>query len=598
RSMISIPENVGRSNARLIVQPFLIDGVTMDTLRALRPTVVEGGEYRMTQLRRMGYDEDNDPLNAYLSSDTLSADAVYVPWADTIYIRDPKRNYQVKGIVQFEDYNLVYSTKDYFLASSRLGRPLRFLEYSMVPYMLDPEDYKERAKREKRNTAGNISLTFQVGQARLDAADTLGLRQLQNLRDELLNIIHGEGSQLKEFHIVGTASPEGSLAGNEKLAKKRLDYALEQITSVLPKQVRDRVYMTTTAKVASWTQVAEILDADSLDFEAEAVRTIVKKNPRDPNRQGSLIRALPYYKEAIAPRLPKLRSVSYSYSYEIFRELTPEEILERYLHDADYRSGRKQFALYEYWHLFNMVKDGDELEKLYERAYRESMESNGKPWILAACNLAAAKIRRGECDTTILSRYIDLKTHTTDFQMMRMNGTGYDLVNPEAVVANQMIMYVMANDFRKAGQLTNILPDNERNRLVRSFALCLGGYYKGGRTPEERAASRRVFEVVSASSPRNRIVLNLAMHTKVYDEIAEATLGELPQEDALTDYFRCIVYGRKGARTKDFMDDIASEDALLSCFHKDKSFIDIAAGDGDVVETIFKNAKERYESGE
>lgn len=598
RSSISIPDNVGKTDARLIVQPFLIDAVSKDTLRALRPLVMEGSEYAMTQHRRMNFDDSQDPLNSYLVPDTLTADAMVIPWADTIYVRDPSRNYLVKGIVLFEDYNRVYDRKDYYLASSRIGRPLRFLEYSMVPYMLDPQAYRERAKREKRNTAGNMSLTFKVGQARLEDSDTLGKRQLDSIRNVLLDIIHGEGSQLKEFHITGTASPEGPLAGNQKLAKKRLDYALGQITSVLPASVRERVYMTTDAKVASWSRVAELLDADSLLFEAESVRSIVAANPRNQDRQGYLIRSLPYYKSVIAPLLPRLRSVSYSYSYEIFRELTPEEILDRYLHDEDYRSGRKQFALYEYWHLFNMVTDKDELHSLYERAYRESMELSGKPWILAACNLAASNIARGVCDTTLLSRFIDLKTHTTDFRMMRLNGNGYDLVNPEAVVANQLIMYVMAGDFRKAGQLVNILPDNEHNRMVRSFALCLGGYYKGGKTAYERAESRKVFDRICATSPRNKMVLCLAMNTKVYDEMAESVLDQLPQEDALTSYFRCIIFCRKGARTKDFMDDIAAEDALLDCFHKDESFIDIAANDGYVVETIFKNAKDRYDYGE
>ena len=598
RSVISIPENVGHRDSRLIVQPFLIDDRTKDTLRALKPTVMEGNEYRLTQLRRMNYDESLDPLNAYLSSDTLSSDALFIPWADTIYVKDPSRNYLIKGIVQFEDYNHIYSSKEHYLASSRIGRPLRFLEYSMVPYMLNPEDYRERARREKRNTAGKMSLTFKVGQARLEDSDTLGKSQLDSVKNVLLDIIHGEGSQLKEFHIIGTASPEGPLAGNQKLAKKRLDYALDQITSVLPKAVRDRVYMTTNASVASWTQVAELLEADSLDFEAQAVRSIVAANPRNPDRQGYLIRSLPYYKAVIFPLLPRLRSVSYSYSYELFRELTPEEILDRYRNDEDYRSGRKKFALYEYWNLFNMVTDPEELEQLYERAYRESAQESSKPWVLAACNLAASKIRRGVCDTTLLGRYIDLKTHTTNFSMMRMNGTGYDLVNPEAVVANQLIMYVMANDFPKAGQLANILPENERNSMVRAFALCLGGYYKGGKTAAERSESRRVFELVSSSSPRNKVVLCLAMNAKVYDEMAEAALEDLPAEDALTSYFRCIIYGRKAARTKDFMDDMAAEDALLDCFHKDKSFIDIAAGDGYVVETIFKNAKDRYDFGE
>lgn len=598
RSTIALPENSGKTNARMIVQPILIDGVTKDTLRYLKPTVMDGQEYRVTQLRRMNYNADNDPLNRWLSPDTLTSAAQIVNWADTIYLENPLKNYQVKGIIQLEDYNLPYFKKEYFLASSRLRRPLRFLEYSMEPYMLDSEQYRERAKREKRNTAGNMSLNFMVGKAQLAADDEEGRRQIDSVKSVLLDIIHGEGSQLKEFHITGTASPDGPYAGNMNLAKKRMEYALNQIVSVLPKNVRDRVYMTTTATVAPWTAVAELLEADSLMVEAKAIRDIVSNNPGTPDRQWGKIRALPYYRSLIVNYLPRLRSVRYQYGYEIFRELTPEEILERYRNDEDYRSGRKKFALYEYWHLFQLVKEPEELEKLYKRAYDESIEANGRPWILAANSLAASYIARGVADTTILRDFIDLQTPVVNYHLMRMNGNGFEIVNPEAVVANQMIMYVMTNNFRKAGQLTNILPDNDRNRLVRAYALCLGGYYKGGNTPEQRRRAREVFETVSESSPLNKVVLCLAMNTKTYDSLAEEAMSALPGDSALTDYLRAVIYGRKGARTQDFMDDMASEDYLVACFHKDPSYIDIAAGDGDIVETIMKSARDRYENGE
>ena len=598
RSTIALPENSGKTNARMIVQPILIDGVTKDTLRYLKPTVMDGQEYRVTQLRRMNYNADNDPLNRWLSPDTLTSAAQIVNWADTIYLENPGKNYQVKGIIQLEDYNLPYFKKEYFLASSRLRRPLRFLEYSMEPYMLDPEQYRERAKREKRNTAGNMSLNFMVGKAQLAADDEEGRRQIDSVKSVLLDIIHGEGSQLKEFHIIGTASPDGPYAGNMNLAKKRMEYALNQIVSVLPKNVRDRVYMTTTATVAPWTAVAELLEADSLTVEAKAIRDIVSNNPGTPDRHWGKIRALPYYRSLIVNYLPRLRSVRYQYGYEIFRELTPEEILERYRNDEDYRSGRKKFALYEYWHLFQLVKEPEELEKLYKRAYDESIEANGRPWILAANSLAASYIARGVADTTLLRDFIDLQTPVVNYHLMRMNGNGYEIVNPEAVVANQMIMYVMTNNFRKAGQLTNILPDNDRNRLVRAYALCLGGYYKGGNTPEQRRRAREVFETVSESSPLNKVVLCLAMNTKTYDSLAEEAMSALPGDSALTDYLWAVIYGRKGARTQDFMDDMASEDYLVACFHKDSSYIDIAAGDGDIVETIMKSARDRYENGE
>lgn len=598
RSTIALPENSGKTNARMIVQPILIDGVTKDTLRYLKPTVMDGQEYRVTQLRRMNYNADNDPLNKWLSPDTLTSAAQIVNWADTIYLENPSKNYQVKGIIQLEDYNLPYFKKEYFLASSRLRRPLRFLEYSMEPYMLDPEQYRERAKREKRNTAGNMSLNFMVGKAQLAADDEEGRRQIDSVKSVLLDIIHGEGSQLKEFHITGTASPDGPYAGNMNLAKKRMEYALNQIVSVLPKNVRDRVYMTTTATVAPWTAVAELLEADSLTVEAKAIRDIVSNNPGTPDRQWGKIRALPYYRSLIVNYLPRLRSVRYQYGYEIFRELTPEEILERYRNDEDYRSGRKKFALYEYWHLFQLVKEPEELEKLYKRAYDESIEANGRPWILAANSLAASYIARGVADTTLLRNFIDLQTPVVNYHLMRMNGNGYEIVNPEAVVANQMIMYVMTNNFRKAGQLTNILPDNDKNRLVRAYALCLGGYYKGGNTPDQRRRAREVFETVSESSPLNKVVLCLAMNTKTYDSLAEEAMSALPGDSALTDYLWAVIYGRKGARTQDFMDDMASEDYLVACFHKDPSYIDIAAGDGDIVETIMKSARDRYENGE
>lgn len=598
RSTIALPENSGKTNARMIVQPILIDGVTKDTLRYLKPTVMDGQEYRVTQLRRMNYNADNDPLNRWLSPDTLTSAAQIVNWADTIYLENPSKNYQVKGIIQLEDYNLPYFKKEYFLASSRLRRPLRFLEYSMEPYMLDPEQYRERAKREKRNTAGNMSLNFMVGKAQLAADDEEGRRQIDSVKSVLLDIIHGEGSQLKEFHITGTASPDGPYAGNMNLAKKRMEYALNQIVSVLPKNVRDRVYMTTTATVAPWAAVAELLEADSLMVEAKAIRDIVSNNPGTPDRQWGKIRALPYYRSLIVNYLPRLRSVRYQYGYEIFRELTPEEILERYRNDEDYRSGRKKFALYEYWHLFQLVKEPEELEKLYKRAYDESIEANGRPWILAANSLAASYIARGVADTTLLRDFIDFQTPVVNYHLMRMNGNGFEIVNPEAVVANQMIMYVMTNNFRKAGQLTNILPDNDRNRLVRAFALCLGGYYKGGNTPEQRRRAREVFETVSESSPLNKVVLCLAMNTKTYDSLAEEAMSALPGDSALTDYLWAVIYGRKGARTQDFMDDMASEDYLVACFHKDPSYIDIAAGDGDIVETIMKSARDRYENGE
>lgn len=62
-------------------------------------------------------------------------------------------------------------------------------------------------------------MNFMVGKAQLAADDEEGRRQIDSVKSVLLDIIHGEGSQLKEFHITGTASPDGPYAGNMNLAK-------------------------------------------------------------------------------------------------------------------------------------------------------------------------------------------------------------------------------------------------------------------------------------------------------------------------------------------------------------------------------------------
>ena len=133
---------------------------------------------------------------------------------------------------------------------------------------------------------------------------------------------------------------------------------------------------------------------------------------------------------------------------------------------------------------------------------------------------------------------------------------------------------------------------------VKAYVMCLGGYYKGGDTPQQRAWAKSNIETVMESTPLNRVVANLALDTKHNDAVAEQAMQELPADDALTDYLWAIIYGRKAGRTGDVMDDLSSEDYLVSCFRKDKSFMDIAAGDGDIVEDTYKNAKARLEDEE
>ena len=587
---VSLPAQFGKTNARLIIQPYVIHCDSPDTVSFTVPMIYDGEQYHLTQERKMGYDLSNDPLIKYVDPNTfLTEGKKEITWEDTVRIPNPNKNYQAFAAVQLEDFTQIYYSKSIKIATCETKRPLKFLEYSLDQYDLDPEKYRERPKREQRSATQNISLNFLVGKAELDPADPNNEIQLNALREKLLEVVNGEGSTLKQVNITGVASPEGSYNSNLTLAQKRLSYAQGQILSVIPAYTMKRVLSTTRNVVATWSEVADLLEKDSLNTEADEIREIVEKFPKSMDQQFARIIKLPYYASLIKERLPKLRTVRCEYKSEVYRELTPEEIMDRYENDSDYRSGKKSFELYEYWALFKMVKDSRELETLYRRAYDDSKKLRDQPWILAANNLAVSYLRRDTVDTSILEPLIDRSTRGTNVSRKLMNGNSI-VINTEEVVANQLAMYLKADNFDQGSVMAQILPNTDKNRKLKAFAMCLGGYYKGGTNAEERARSREVFELVKNSSLLNEVVMWLALDSKGGNMEAEKAVDKLSLEEPITWYLKAIISLRKG--------ETGLQDAsncMIQCFKRDEKYMQIAENDGDVGKENFDFIMDMYQ---
>ena len=244
-----------------------------------------------------------------------------------------------------------------------------------------------------------------------------------------------------------------------------------------------------------------------------------------------------------------------------------------------------------------MVKDPDELEALYKRAYEESKEMNEKPWVLAANNLAAVYLKKGKVDTTLLAPFIDTKNlKSVNIEVKNPDGSK-TILNPEEVVANQLSMYLLANNFRSASIMAQLLPNTEKNKELKALTMCLGGYYKGGNTPEERAYAREIFDIVKETSPLNKVVMYLALNTQANDVFAEKAMADLPQDDPKTWYLWAIIYSRMSMIPANELQmyELKAEEWLVKCFHADPKFVDIAAADGDILESIYKGAKATYD---
>lgn len=572
-----LPPYFGNRFSRLIIQPYVLDCETNDTITFARPSVYDGKEYALTQERKMGYDMDRDPLRPYIKAEALTTRAMNLDWTDTIIVPDPNRNYSCFAIVNLEDYS-ASNSRTYQINTCQTKRPMKFLQYNLFSELMDPLQHKERAQIEKRNTSDKIQLSFLINSDQL--TDTPENKQsLAMLRNKLKEIAESPGTVLKEFHVAGTASPDGHYSSNLSLAERRMRKIEQEITSILPQYTLERVYRNPHAEVAPWEEVVKLLERDGKSTEAGKVKEILAKH-KDIGAQGRALKQLDWYSTVIVPYLDELRVVNYNCLYEIYREPNDEEVMAQYRE----KGLKGSYTRYEYWKLFQLITDEKELEALYRRAYEESLEQK-HPWALAGNNLAASYLERDTVDTSILEPLIDLSIHSTDYSRMNADGSRTEIVNRLEVVTNQLCMYIKKGDFEHASVLVKILPEDSKFDLLKAYTWALGGYFQGGTTPEEKERAHKTFETIKASSPQNEVVMYMALDNRAGNAAAKASLAKLPQDSALTWYFKATLSAREGEI--EFMNTVI---ALSECFKRDKSFVATAQNDGEFNEDIIQAA--------
>lgn len=572
-----LPPYFGNRFSRLIIQPYVLDCETNDTVTFARPSVYDGKEYALTQERKMGYDMDRDPLRPYIKAEALTTRAMNLDWTDTIIVPDPNRNYSCFAIVNLEDYS-ASNSRTYQINTCQTKRPMKFLQYNLFSEQMDPLQHKERAQIEKRNTSDKIQLSFLINSDQL--TDTPENKQsLAMLRNKLKEIAESPGTVLKEFHVAGTASPDGHYSSNLSLAERRMRKIEQEITSILPQYTLERVYRNPHAEVAPWEEVVKLLERDGKSTEAGKVKEILAKH-KDIGAQGRALKQLDWYSTVIVPYLDELRVVNYNCLYEIYREPNDEEVMAQYRE----KGLKGSYTRYEYWKLFQLITDEKELEALYRRAYEESLEQK-HPWALAGNNLAASYLERDTVDTSILEPLIDLSIHSTDYSRMNADGSRTEIVNRLEVVTNQLCMYIKKGDFEHASVLVKILPEDSKFDLLKAYTWALGGYFQGGTTPEEKERAQKTFETIKASSPQNEVVMYMALDNRAGNAAAKASLAKLPQDSALTWYFKATLSAREGEI--EFMNTVT---ALSECFKRDKSFVATAQNDGEFNEDIIQAA--------
>ncbi len=535
RTRVRVPSEIFNTNTRLVVQPILND-VSDKRSTLMRPLVFDGEEYHYTQTRMYDFKfEGRDPLAPYTgvrSKATRERNTEdhndIIGYADSIYVQDVHHDYSCDVFMALEDYQKIFYRDTTTIARGTVN-PLRFLEYKFEPVPLTDQAYFPQVEKQMRDSQGEINLLFPIGKSELNLTLGNNREELDKLNSQLDSLSSGRGTILQRFDITGTASPDGSYAGNQKLATRRMQSALNYIISRLNSQTREHLEVGSQAHVASWGDVATLLRADSLLAEAEAVDAIARRYS-SIDAQGREVKRLSFYQKLLNDYCPRLRRVEYQLQYSIFRQLTLDEIKE--LYQQDYR----QLSRFEFFTLFR----NEQNDSIREGQLRQALEVYPS-FTLAACDLSEMLIRQNRPDVAVTKPFAGPKA-------------------PVAINVNHVIALMANSRYDAADTIAAYLPDVEEARMIKAVVGMLNGYY------EEN------FATVAESGQQNEVVALMAV--KKNDEALEKA-RKLPMDKAISHYLLASCLNR--------VEDVSSAVVeLKEALRMDPELEKTARVDGDV----------------
>lgn len=553
KNVVGVPSKMFGHNRRLVAQRVFKNKTRKQTV-IMRPLVYDAVEYNQTQNRLYSFDmkgKNGDPLAPFvlIKNDTLRDKKVdhrdSFMYMDSLYVKNPDDDFQAVTLLAIEDYNRIVF-RDTLVTSKGKINPMRWLDYSFGASEITDEALYPKAIPQLRDSRGNIDLRFPIGKAAFDPEEAHNAAEISKLKAQIQDIAATRDATVQALSINGTSSPDGRYASNLALARRRMEYAISYFRSQMPEKLRSGMKFSSNASVAPWTEVAKLLRADSLEEEADKVEAVMKLYKGDAVSQK--MKRLPFYSKLLLNKyLPMLRSVGYTMSYSIYRNLTLDEIKD--LYKKDYR----KLSDYEFFKLYRSEENDAQREKYLRQALEVSPS-----FMIAANDLAALLIKHDKPDADVLRKFAGEKA-------------------PEVVNRNQMVALLANHEYQAADSLAAYVPATAENRLLLAVSGAFMGDYEAN------------YDAIAPTGLRNEVVLLLAMKK---NDVALEKSKMLTDDDAVTHYIKAICLHRSNDT------NIAAEAnrELKKALELDPELIEIAEGDADLNELDcikeMKNKKE------
>lgn len=545
---VKLPEWYTKDHSRLIFQPIVINCEEEDTIQYLEPLVFEGKKFHKNQIRRKSFDYNrNDSLHNYFIEDQPTTnDAFAFRWEATYPKPNPNKSYKWGSVLRLEDYTHVYFEDKSKNGTCNTRKPWKLLDVSMAmkQIKLTPQ-YYEQARAQLREVPRDLQLTFVVGKDEL-TSDESNQQHLEQLVKELRSY----GRALMNFTVQGTASPEGNVASNTKLANTRARKAL----SIIGGQISSAGLEVKEPLVYTWFDVADSLKARSLETESNTLRNYAFNNNANGLRE---MQALPVVQEI----LQNQRLMRCTYTLRQNKVLDPQEALWTYYNDKDYQKGGKSvFSNGDYYNLFTQIKDSVELRKLTYRAWNEIKTRRTmqySPFAAYVANrVACYAIESDSIDLSILAPFVDMKAGLEISRPISFDNEYRYTVNRREIIANQAIMYFKTMKLGEAYHLANKLPNTDEYKDIKMFTDLETLFFKQGKTADEDRRAKEALSYVMTSNAENYAILNFELASelgKTYEEL-EPLIDSLPDNSAKKWYMKGVIEaGKPEMSDDDFM---------------------------------------------
>lgn len=205
--------------------------------------------------------------------------------------------------------------------------------------------------------------------------------EIEKLKSILEPLTDGDLVTFKNIKVCGYASPDGSVAGNEKVAQKRADnFALYLKGGYnFPKEI-----LKVESAGEDWDSLIKMLNEEKPAYADKALEIIGKYSNLDVREQRLKTGLGSNYRVMLNEYFPRLRRLGISIDYEV-REVENAEAARLIYTDP------KMLSLQEMYRVANMYKPGT---KEYEEAY-EIAADNYPTDVVANINAASAAIVSG-----------------------------------------------------------------------------------------------------------------------------------------------------------------------------------------------------------